>query len=382
MIHPHDLYSLSEPWTIRIASIAHEFVKKGHEVKLVYFPLPKKERGPLRCQKIKEFETIPFNRRKWHILKNILKIIKLGKWADIIHFQKCFSIASLPALFSAYMNKKPVHYDWDDWEYGIYMWGSPSKVYGWYLNIIEKSLPKLVDSISVASDELKKMVVKLKFPKNKIIKVHVCADLKRVNTKNNGEKIIKKYNLRKPIILYLGQLHGAQYAELFIRASKIVLKKHPGTNFLIVGGGEDLLRLKDVTKRLGLQNRIIFTGFLDNNQVNQALATADIAVACFADTKQVRCKSPLKIAEYLASGKAIVASNVGEIPWMVGDAAVLTKPRSTVSLAEGIIKLIEDNKLKKNLEIKARKRAEQKFDWSFVADKLLEMYKKDLESYK
>ena len=65
MIHPHDIYSVSEPWTIRITSIAHEFVKKGHEVKLVYFPLGKHERGKLRFGKIKEFKTVPFNRRKW-----------------------------------------------------------------------------------------------------------------------------------------------------------------------------------------------------------------------------------------------------------------------------------------------------------------------------
>ena len=65
MIHPHDIYSVSEPWTIRITSIAKEFVKLGHEVKLVYFPLPRKIRGKLKSGKIKEFVTIPFNRSKW-----------------------------------------------------------------------------------------------------------------------------------------------------------------------------------------------------------------------------------------------------------------------------------------------------------------------------
>ena len=39
MIHPHDIFSPHEPWTIRIISLAREFKNKGHEVKLAYCPL-------------------------------------------------------------------------------------------------------------------------------------------------------------------------------------------------------------------------------------------------------------------------------------------------------------------------------------------------------
>ncbi len=330
MVNPHDIYSSSEPWTIRMTSIAKEFVKKGHNVKLVYFPLPKEKRGPLRIKKIEEYETIPFSRRKWHIIRNTIAMIKLGKWADIIYFQKCFSIASLPSLISAYVNNKPVHYDWDDWEYGIYMWDPPSRLYGKYLDIMEKTIPKLVDSISVSSEELRKMALDLGVDNDKITKVNVCADIKDFNPKKWDEKeIIQKYGLKKPIVLYLGQLHGAQYAELFIKSAKHVLQKHPEANFLVAGGGEDLPRLKQITKKIGLEDKITFTGMLNNSDVKKALAAADIAVACFDNTKQVRCKSPLKIVEYMASGKAIVASNVGEIPWMVGESkkTINNKPK-------------------------------------------------------
>jgi glycosyltransferase involved in cell wall biosynthesis len=374
MVHPHDIYSASEPWTIRITSLAYEFAKMGHKVKLVYFPLPEKERGLLKSEKIKDFETIPFNRRKWHLFKNISKMAKLGEWADILHLQKCFSIASLPAIFSAYINKKPLHYDWDDWEYGIYMYSPPSRIYGWYLNILEKSVINLVDSMSVASDELKKMAVNRRFPEDKIIKVNVCADLERFNPAHKGDEIKRRYNLCGPIVLYLGQLHGAQYADLFIKAVRIVLSKLPNTQFLVVGGGNELKRLKDLAEELKVEKNIVFTGFVSDVDVNKCLAAADVAVACFADTKQVRCKSPLKIAEYLASGKAVVASDVGEIPWMIGDAGILTKPGNKESLADGIISLLKDKKFRKRLEAKARKRAIKLFNWKIVAESLLKRY--------
>jgi len=130
MIHPHDIYSAKEPWTIRIIEIANKFVSYGHEVKLVYFPLPKKERGMLKSGKITEFSTIPFSRRNYHLLSNTIKFQKYAKWADVIHVQKCFPNAVIPAIVGAFIYNKRLHYDWDDWEYEIYNFDAPSKLFG------------------------------------------------------------------------------------------------------------------------------------------------------------------------------------------------------------------------------------------------------------
>ncbi|MCM2326137.1 MAG: glycosyltransferase, partial [Candidatus Woesearchaeota archaeon] len=345
MIHPHDIYSSYEPWTIRITSLAKEFSKKGHKVKLAYFPLPTKERGIITSNKITDYETIPLDRRKWSIIKNIDKIRRFGRWADIIHFQKCFTHASIPALLSAYANKKHVHYDWDDWEYGIYMWSPPSKVYGWYLDQIERIIPRCVDTISVASDELMEMAREYGFY-GETIKVNVCADIERFHPGYDKQIMRKKYGINGKIVLYLGQLHGAQYVELYLKAAKIVTEVERDVKFLVVGDGSDIDRLKQIAANLKLQDKAIFAGAAIGKNVNLFLATADVAVACFADTKQVRCKSPLKIAEYMASGKAIVASNVGEVPWMTNGAAALSKPGNPKSLAKEILILLNDDKLR------------------------------------
>ena len=374
MVHPHDIYSENEPWTIRIISLAHEFTKKGHEVKLVYFPLGKSHRGKLRIPKIKEYETIPFVRSQRYFLRNIKRMVKLGKWADVIHFQKCFPNAAIPALFSAYLNKKPIHYDWDDWEYGIYMWKPESILYSKYLNILEKTIPKLVDSVSVASEELRMMAQSLGIKNKTIIKVNVCADINKFKPSNKKELIKKKYSLNTKTVLYLGQLHGAQYAEQLINAIPLIIKSISDVKFLLVGGGTELSRLKVLSKNLGVYNSVIFTGFVNSDKVTEYLAVSDVAVACFADTKQVKCKSPLKIAEYMASGKAIVASNTGEVPWMLGNAGILAEPGNIDDLAKQIISLLTNDKKVKVLEKAARKRAEEHFSWTIVSDRLLSKY--------
>ncbi len=346
MIHPHDIYSSLEPWTVRITSIAQELVKKGHNVKLVYFPLPANERGKLRCKEFKEFEAIPFNRGKWSFIKNIIKMYKLAKDADIIHFQKCFAIASLPALFAAYLRNKPIHYDWDDWELKIYQFGPPSWIVGIYLNIMETLIPRLVNTLSVSSENIKKLAIKRGAKEDRIVDAHVCADLEKFNPKINDRDIKKKYVINSPIVLYLGQLHGGQYAELLLRAVRIISAKKPNTVFMIVGSGADLRRLKD----------------LEDNDIT-------------------KCKSPLKIVEYMASGKAIVASSVGEVPRMLDGCGILTEPGNVYSLAKGIIRFLEDEKLRKECERKARKRAEKEYRWEVTTNNLLRAYDTAIKNF-
>jgi len=359
---------------VRITSIAQEFVRKGHKVKLVYFPLPADERGKLRCKEFREFEAIPFNRGKWSFVKNIIRMYKLAKDADIIHFQKCFAIASLPALSAAYLRNKPIHYDWDDWELKIYQFSPPSWIVGIYINIMETLMPRLVNTLSVSSENIKRLALKRGAKEDRIVEAHVCADLGKFNPNINGQDIKKKYNINSPIVLYLGQLHGGQYAELLLRAVKIIVAKKPNTVFMIVGSGADLSRLKSLAKELRVDDKVIFTGAIEYSFVPKYLAAADIAVACFEDNDLTRSKSPLKIVEYMAAGKAIVASNVGEVPVMLDGCGMLTEPGNVYSLAKGIVKFLEDEKLRKECERKARKRAEKEYKWEVTADNLLMAY--------
>ncbi len=128
MVHPHDIYSRGEPWTVRILYIAKEFVKKGHRVKLVYFPLL--WQAHKQQESLEGVITIPLPRMHGpHIfLSNIRTLSKLARWSDIVHFQKCFYHAALPAIIAAFVNNKPVHYDWDDWETKIFYYSNPKQI--------------------------------------------------------------------------------------------------------------------------------------------------------------------------------------------------------------------------------------------------------------
>jgi glycosyltransferase involved in cell wall biosynthesis len=375
LVHPHDIYSTKEPWTVRITAIAQKLTEKGHEVKLVYFPLPEKERGVVNKNNF-NFEVIPFKRRKWAVFKNIFLMHRLARWADIIHFQKCFAIASFPSLFSAYFTGKPIHYDWDDWEYQIYLFSPPSKIYGRYLNMLERTVPKLVDTVSVASKGIKKLTFSLGVEEKRIFDSPVGANLKEFNPKISGVEVRKKYKIPSStqIVIYLGQLHGAQYAELFIKAAKKIIDETANAVFIVVGWGTEAHRLTSLAEQLEISDKIIFTGYVTHDEVPKYLAAADIAVACFEDNEITRCKSPLKIVEYLAAGKAIVASDAGEVKKMLGNAGIVVKAGDSDALKSGIDTLLRNKKLRTALEKKARKRAEDEYNWDVTAENLLKAY--------
>lgn len=384
MVHPHDIYSSAEPWTVRIVYIAKEFIKKGHNVKLIYFPLDWNKHSPLKL--IEGIVTIPFSRRHGpHVLiSNILKLYKLAGWCDIVHFQKCFYHAAIPAMIAGILRKKHMHYDWDDWEVRIYEVSTqPGILRNFiraFLHILENSIPKIVDTVSVASKRLKIECRKLGVDANRIFDAHVGADIIRFHPSISGKKIRQKYDIKKPLVLYLGQLHGGQYVELFIKtASKIINGYKKDLTFMIVGDGYLAEELKKLAHGLNLDGKLIFTGAVSHELVPEYIAAADICVACFEENEVTLCKSPLKIVEYLASGKAIVASNVGEVPNMLGSAGILTKPGNIDSLANGILRAVEDSSLKDNLGKLARKRAEEEYNWAVTAKNLLCAYEKAIK---
>jgi len=384
MVHPHDIYSPVEPWTRRIKSFAEELVKKNHQVKLVYFPLAD---GDLKSQSSDGYEVIPFRRYSSPptFIKNILRLLGLVEWADIVHFQKCHHYAAIPVVIAAYLKQKPLHYDWDDWEEMIWYESCGRKLHsrfiGFSFKVLERFLPLLVDTVSVSSHYLRDLALRYGVKEENISFAPVGADPEKFNPRIDGSQIRKKYNISAPLVLYIGQLHGAQYIDLFIEAANIVLRANREVTFVIVGEGFMEESLKDLAHGLGIEDRIIFTGSVSHGEIPQYIAAADICVAPFKETKVTRCKSPLKIVEYMAMAKPVVASNVGEVRMMLGGAGILVEPADYYSLAEGILRLLKDERLRYNIGRFARQRIERSYNWAQTTSSLLISYERLYNKY-
>lgn len=378
MLHPHDVYSHVEPWTVRIEYLAKEYTRRGHEVRLMYFPL---DMGPedLRERDHPDgYRTIPLCRWRKRMLHNCQAILPHAEWADIVHFQKCHSWAMVPAVYGAYRAGKPLHYDWDDWELAIYRYNPPSITTGYFLQLFEGLAPGLANTITVASAELKRLALEHGVPESHLFDGHVGADTELFHPHHDGASIRRQlgYTDDQTVVMYLGQLHGAQYAELFLHAARYLRLVRPEAplRFLVVGYGGRFEELKQMSRELGLADVVHFTGAIEHVKVPSYLAAADVVVACFEDNEQQRSKSPLKIAEYMACGKAIIASRMGEVPRMLGDAGLLVPPGDAWAIARAVEQFVEDPELGERLGRKARERGVARFDWRVTASNHLEAY--------
>jgi glycosyltransferase involved in cell wall biosynthesis len=119
------------------------------------------------------------------------------------------------------------------------------------------------------------------------------------------------------------------------------------THLMIVGEGPAIPDLKARAKGLGVEDRVTFTGLIDRSEIAQAVGMFDIALV----PRCVEYCSPLKLFEYMAAGKAILApdqENIREI-LTSGISGLLFQPNSPGAMADGIAQLVCDAALREML---------------------------------
>jgi glycosyltransferase involved in cell wall biosynthesis len=149
--------------------------------------------------------------------------------------------------------------------------------------------------------------------------------------------------------------------------------------FLLVGSGsshEEVEKQLEDEKRLG---RVIFTGAVSHDRVAKLLDACDILVAPhvpLADGSEF-FGSPTKIFEYMAMGKGIVASRLGQIGEVLvnRETALLVEPGNIRELKAAILELVESEELRKSLGLRAREGAEREHTWTKNAQRVLDAYK-------
>ena len=172
-----------------------------------------------------------------------------------------------------------------------------------------------------------------------------------------------------------GPWHGV---EKFAEAIGLISTEMP-VRFLLVGSGS--LRA-EVEKQLETDvrtGRVIFTGSVAHDRVPVLLDACDILVAPhvpLADGSEF-FGSPTKVFEYMAMGKAIVASRLGQIGEVLTDreTALLVEPGNVRELAAAIVKFVESGELREQFGTRAREVAEQEFTWKHNAQRVLDAYK-------
>jgi glycosyltransferase involved in cell wall biosynthesis len=172
------------------------------------------------------------------------------------------------------------------------------------------------------------------------------------------------------IVMYVGRFVREKGIQVLLNAASVVLAQEPNTKFLIVGGG-NRDKFEKFIHWAGLQDKVLFTGFMANRSLHQLYRVADVAV--FPSLYE-----PFGIValEGMAAGAPVVASDAGGLKEVVihDQTGTLSFANNPESLAWAILKVLRDPKRAEELSLKARMRLREDFDWSHLADQTMAVY--------
>jgi len=195
--------------------------------------------------------------------------------------------------------------------------------------------------------------------------------------KESLNRIREKYNMHEKVGLTVAAIKPSKGIEYLVDA--VARMKDTNASFLIVGDHIKYPKyVSEIQKRINkfkLQDRIILTGWLPENELSRLYHTADFFVLpTLTDT------SPLVILEALAAGKPVIATNVGGISELVKnfENGILVSPKDSNAISNAI-EILLDDELRRRLSINAKKTIGMEYSWQKIAEKTLKLYDEVLE---
>jgi glycosyltransferase involved in cell wall biosynthesis len=168
----------------------------------------------------------------------------------------------------------------------------------------------------------------------------------------NGRKARGKLKLHDDdlVILYLGSLAPYRRIDILVKAFSYIVKEHPNARLMIGGMGkkDHLVRL---AKQLNLGKYVLFLSWMPYAQIPELIAASDICVDPYPRSGTEEFQLSLKILEYMAVGKCVIAAkNRGNMQLIQdGFNGMLLTPNSVEDLKCKITQLIIDKKLRQKL---------------------------------
>ncbi|NAZ35070.1 MAG: glycosyltransferase [Pyrobaculum sp.] len=190
--------------------------------------------------------------------------------------------------------------------------------------------------------------------------------------KYSGDNFREKYGIYTDYVLYVGRLHPLKGIAVLIHAMAYI-KEQKGPDLVVIGPGDSAPYLS-LAKKLGVDDKVHFLGFVDEETKIGAIdAATAVVIPSISNYVEVY---PMAITEAWARGKPVIATKVGGIPYRVKHMGngVLVPPRDPKALAEAIMLLANDKELAKKLGAEGRRDVHT---WEEIIETLMHIYTRE-----
>ena len=246
-------------------------------------------------------------------------------------------------------------------------------------DIEERVLIRFADVVITVNESLQKHYAKIG---KEAIVIYNFPNLKAFNPdKKNG--ILGKEYAQNKIVIYEGAVSRKRGLDKFLLALPKVRETVLDVKFLVVGKlfdtGDFEKWIDDYLKKQKLNANFEMIGQKPHEEVVNYINISNVGIILFQPTHYNNLIGlPLKLFEYMACGKPVVASNFPEIRKVVkeADCGILVDPTDVDEIANAILYLLEHQKEAKRMGENGRRAVEERYNWDKMEEKLLKLYRR------
>lgn len=271
-------------------------------------------------------------------------------------------IFGLPLVVEA---DAPVAYEFR--RYHPEYWKSPV-----VLELLEGSVLRSADAIVTVSREIAEYILRYGVSVERVFVVPNAADVRKFNPAVSGAGIRARYDLDNRIVIgFIGSFHYWHGVEALTDLVGWVCTHFERAAFLLVGAGGPMAdELRKEVRNRGFHDRVVLPGVIRHDLVPEYVAAMDIVVAPYP-RMDFFYYSPVKIYEYMASGKAVVASAQGQILDLIrdGENGYVYDPGDIGMLKRRLAELLENEELRLAMGKQAHETIQRSHTWRHRAER-------------
>ena len=294
---------------------------------------------------------------------------------DLVHAFESRPTVLFPALYLAYSQHTPLVMDWADWfGRGGSVEERPNPIVRTILRPVETFFEERfrtrANGTTVICSALWEKALALGVPEDKLLMLPNGSDTERLQNISKDDARERVHLPKDAFILgYIGSIFPRD-AHFMTRAFDLVCEQIP--NALLLSIGRQKMNLKEISDHPGSIHQ---SGYIDSQYLNDYMASCDVFWLPLSDTKANQGRFPLKINDYMAVGRPIIATAVGDIPSIYENVQIgLLSPAEEEEFANQTISLYKDQHMQEYMGKHARLLAETRYNWNILAQKLEKFY--------
>jgi glycosyltransferase involved in cell wall biosynthesis len=180
----------------------------------------------------------------------------------------------------------------------------------------------------------------------------------------------------RPLLIgYVGMMAPQDGVDHALRALALLGERRDDWHAIFAGEGDARAELMRLSAELGLEERVEFVGWQNDEQIARLLSSADVCLAPEPRSPLNDVSTMIKIAEYIAMSRPLVAYELRESRFSAGEAAAYAEPNDVTSFVARIDELLSDPERRAEMGRIGRERVEQKLSWEHSERHLADAYR-------